>query len=242
MARRLRSGQSVLRKLYVQVLVAVIASLCLAAPSWAAQVVIDDFSGGVLGTRTVNLLPAPGTSTTPPGTFSQSGGVATMTMSGNGNGQGGVELVYNFSATDLTDGYLNRQFFLEFPQIQRSPENPGDTALSISIQVTDSSGTVGYFGTSVSSQSPINIVLNFYCSDGGVCFSPQPDWTSITKVDVTMLFPSSHVDSTTTAVLDIIRTTPSGGAPPSPPNRSSRRAAIRTAPRRSASRLTSAMT
>jgi hypothetical protein len=189
-----------------------------AIPARAASIMVDDFSGNRLGTRTVNLLPAAGTSTTAPGTFTESGGYATMTFGGDGNGQGGVRLTYNFSATDLTSGNTNEQFFLAFASIERSNAQAWETAMNASITVTDSHGTSGTYSTGIASASPFNMVFNFTCSGGGVCFSPNPDWTSITRIVVLLQFPSNYTSgSTTTAILNEIRATPLGGTPPAPP-------------------------
>jgi hypothetical protein len=208
------------RRVLFPLLAAVLFSLASVHPARAATVIIDDFAGNVRGSRTVNLLPPAGTSTTPQGTFVEAGGVATMTMTGNGNGVGGVELIYNFSATDLTDSGNNSQFFLEFTQLERSPGNPWDPAINIQITARDSGGTTGYYSLGTSSQSPFNIVLNFSCppaNPGCPTFTPQPNWTSITRVTAYMTFPSNYTAATTTAVLDVIRATPEGGAPPTPP-------------------------
>jgi hypothetical protein len=190
----------------------------VALPVRAASVMVDDFSGNRLGTRTVNLLPAPGTSTTAQGTFAESGGYATMTFGGDGNGQGGVQLTYNFSATDLTSGNTNEQFFLAFASIERSNAQAWETAMNAAITVTDSHGTSGTYSTGIASASPFNMVFNFNCSGGGVCFSPNPDWTSITRIVVLLQFPGNYISgSTTTAILNEIRATPLGGTPPAPP-------------------------
>ena len=136
-----------------QVLLAVAAvvmvQIAVVVPSHAAgglPVVIDDFNGNTLGTRTVVPLPAPGTSTTAAGTFQQNGdGTATMTMNGHGNGVGGVELDYTpASPVDLTSGGTDTQFFIDFHAIQRLPvQSDGETALNLTVQVTDSRGREG---------------------------------------------------------------------------------------------------
>ncbi len=198
-----------------------VGALALAPSASAATVVIDDFAGSVLGTRTVQTLPEPNTSTTSPGTFSQSGGVGTLIAGGNGNSAAGVRLTYDMPSKDLTSGGLNNQFFLEFADISRGPSPSSySTAANISIAVTSANGVTGSYGTGVNSTNgPYNIVLNMNCSVNPVCFTPQPDFTHVTKVQVSITFPSNYESaSTLTAKLEQIRTTPAGGAVPSAPS------------------------
>ncbi|WP_170207807.1 beta strand repeat-containing protein [Rarobacter incanus] len=196
------------------------AGVVLAPAAQAAAVVIDDFNGSTLGTRNVTALPVPDTSTTAPGTFSQSGGFGTAVMGGNGNGIGGVQLTYDFPAgKDLTSGGLNKQFYLEFQSIQRLP-NPTNysTALTVSISARDTAGTTGTYNTGINSGVGQNVALNLDCSVNSVCFSPQPNFAAINQVTVTLKFPQNKESvSTTTAILDVIRTTPLGGATPDAP-------------------------
>ena len=193
-------------------LIAVSATPAAAAP---APIVIDDFSGTTAGPRTVTPLPRPGESTQAPGTFSESGGVATMTMGGTGNRQGGVELDYTLPHLDLTSLGNNTQFFLVFDSIARSGVDGTVPAVQVSISLTGG-GVTGVYTTAIASTGEFNIVLNFSCSPNPVCFSPQPDFTDVTDVTVTFLYPQSHeaAANTTTIVLDSINTTPTGGAVP----------------------------
>lgn len=220
---RSRRGAPV-QALYVALLLALVTSgQFLAVPRAAAvgaPVVIDDFAGTVLGTRTVTTLPASGTSTTASGTFNQAGGIGTMTMNGNGNGSGGVQLDYAFAPTDLRSGSSNNQFFLQFASIQRTPVgSEGETAANISIQVTDSTNAVSSFNTGVPNVDAFNVVLNFDCSQGGTCFSPAVNFSAIKKVTVLVLYPTNHdATASLTARVDTIRTTPPGGAVPAAPN------------------------
>ena len=163
------------------------------AAAIGAPVMIDDFSGTHGGTRTVTLMPGPGESTTAPGTFRRSGGLATMTMTGNGNRVAGVGLSYAMNNVDLTSAGNNTQFFLEFGSIQRLPvQNLGETAASISIQVTDANGVTGVYNTGISNVIGWNVVLNFNCSPGqSACFSPQPNFTNVTNVTVEVRYPQS---------------------------------------------------
>ena len=88
------------------VVLAIALSLLAVRPAVAAEppVMIDNFAGAVLGTRTVTGLPSPDQATTPPGTFSQTGGVGRIQATGNGNRPGGVQLDYAFPSTDLRAG------------------------------------------------------------------------------------------------------------------------------------------
>ncbi len=189
-----------------------------ASAAVGAPVLIDDF-GGLARGRTVTPLPLPNTSTTRPGTFTESGGLGTLVANGSGNGQGGVQLDYDFPALDLTSGVSNSQFFLEFKSIQRTPEVIGESSILVSIAVTDSTGKTGTFQTGLGNTTNFNVVLNFFCSPGqSACFSPQVNFASVTHIRVSLLYPR-NVDPgrSLTAVLDTIRTTPPGGvAPPAP--------------------------
>ncbi|MGA7148606.1 MAG: putative Ig domain-containing protein, partial [Microbacterium sp.] len=178
---------------------------------------IDDFSGSTAGPRVVTPLPRPGESTQAPGTFAEAGGSATMTMGGSGNRPGGVELGYALPHLDLTSQGNNTQFFLAFSSIARSGVEAWETAAQVSISLTGG-GIVGTYSTAISTTGPFNIVLNFSCVSSPVCFSPQPDFTDVTEVEVTFLYPQSHeaAANTTTIVLDSINTTPTGGTVPPP--------------------------
>ena len=105
---------------------AVALSWLAVGPAVAAEppVMIDNFAGAVLGTRTVTGLPSPDQGTTPPGTFSQSGGVGRVNATGNGNRPGGVQLDYAFPSTDLRAGKADTRFLVEFASIDRQPEPP----------------------------------------------------------------------------------------------------------------------
>jgi Putative Ig domain len=187
-----------------------VATAAPAAAAAGAPVVIDDFSGGVLGTRTVT--PLNGSST-----FSQSGGVGTIVANAPYADSGGIQLDYALpSATDLTSHGNNTQFFLQFNSILRSPADDTNLAAQIGIVLTDSAGHTGSYSTGISSVSPFNIVLNFNCS-GGTCFSGSVDFTKITHVQALIMTPGNYDTHTLTAVLDMIRTTPTGGAVPTPP-------------------------
>jgi hypothetical protein len=201
------------------------AAALVAAPSTPAQavgvpVMIDDFGGHRVGARTVTLLPEPGTATNDPATFDESGGLATMTMDGNGNTAGAVNLDYALDHVDLTSGGSNTQFFLEFGSIQRLPvQAPGEVAASITIRVTDANGVTGTYNTGIANIIGFNVVLNFHCLTGPPCFSPEPDFTNVTGVSVDVRYPTNFDDvGSMVAVLDAIRTTPTGGVVPSAPS------------------------
>jgi hypothetical protein len=188
-----------------------VATAAPAAAAAGAPVVIDDFSGGILGTRTVTALN--GSSS-----FSQSGGVGNITANAPYADSGGIQLDYALpSATDLTSHGNNTQFFLEFNSILRSPADDFNDAATIGIVLTDSSGHTGTYSTGIQSVSPFNIVLNFSCADNSVCFSGSVDFTKITHVQALIMTPGNYDSHTLTAALTMIRTTPTGGAVPTPP-------------------------
>ncbi|HEY4268724.1 MAG TPA: putative Ig domain-containing protein [Galbitalea sp.] len=199
-------------------LLVAIGSIVFTAPAQASgqPIVIDDFGGNVLGTRTVTNLPLANTSTTSTATFAQSDGVATMVSNGDGNSAGGTQLDYAIPTTDLTAAGNNTQFFLEFNSIQRTPEVVGETSAAISITLTDTAGHTGVYSTGVQNTGAFNIVLNFNCS-GGPCFSGNIDFTKVNHVEVSILYPTNQDSGhSLTTVLNTIRTTPTGGAVPDP--------------------------
>ncbi|HEX4445000.1 MAG TPA: putative Ig domain-containing protein [Galbitalea sp.] len=194
-------------------LLVAVGGIFFAAPADAASgvpVVIDDFSGGILGTRTV----------TPNGSasFSQANGVGTVVASSPGTDTGGVALNYALpSATDLTSHGNNTQFFLEFNSIEFAPADNVVESAAISIQLTDSSGHTGNYGTAIEAVAPFNIVLNFNCTINPVCFSGAVDFTRITNIQINVGMEGNDDSHRLTAAIDMIRTTPTGGAIPTPP-------------------------
>jgi hypothetical protein len=68
----------------------------------APAVIIDDFNGNHLGTRSVTLSNNGGT--TPMPSFSEANGVATMRLSGSGNSQTSVQLDYALPSVDSRVG------------------------------------------------------------------------------------------------------------------------------------------
>ncbi len=199
------------------VLAVLVSGLVLMAPaaSAAAPIVIDDFNGNTAGPRTVTLEPT-ANSTTTQATFTQANGLGTMKIFGNGNTAGAVQFDYDLPHLDLTSQGNNTQFFLVFPTINRSDAQPGDTAADISISLTGG-GITGSYSTGIGNTSSFNVVLNFSCSVNPVCFTPQPDFTDVTHVTVTVAYPQNDdPGGTLTAVIDSINTTPTGGAVPPP--------------------------
>ncbi|HEY2644010.1 MAG TPA: putative Ig domain-containing protein [Galbitalea sp.] len=195
----------------VLVIVGGVATAQPAAAASGAPVVIDDFAGGILGTRTINYL---GDSS-----FSQNSatGKATIVAHSPYADTGGVQLNYaEASPIDLTSNGNNTQFFLSFDSIERTPADDINDAAVIGIQLTDSTGKVGNYSTGIQSVAPENIVLNFACVDGPPCFSPVPNFRSITNIQVTVMQEGNYDSHALTAVLTMIRTTPTGGAVPSP--------------------------
>ena len=129
---------SILAVLAAMVLALVAVVTTPASAAIGAPVLIDDFGG---------LAPADGRSRPPPlpeghdlaATFSESGGVATTSLNGDGNGRSMLQLDYDFPALDLTAGVSNTQFFMEFDSITRNPFANTEPSLSVTINVRDSS-------------------------------------------------------------------------------------------------------
>jgi hypothetical protein len=162
-------------------------------------------------TRTVIPLPLPGTSTTPQGTFSQSGGVGTMSMSGVGNGTSGVTLEYTPTAggsVDLTGGGSNGQIFVDFALIDGSAGG-----VTTYMTAHDASGGVAI--------SPADAVGNFFAFNAAFPFTGfqgTVDWTRITRLDITFVYPVTNTGGGSLAVqVNKLWASPISGAPPSPP-------------------------
>ncbi len=199
----------------------VLAGALLSGAAQADFIQIDGFTP-VIGSanRTVTQYPLPSTSTTTNGsTFSESGGKAQLTLGGNGNTAGAVELVYNFSSPiDLTDGGTNDQFFLVMDSITRPEALEGESALQVSINVTGG-GKTGTYSTSIGEvPGGQSLALNFYCDVNPVCFyqGQQPDFSSITQIKVWLAFPTNYATNadTTQVVMDSVYVTPGGGSFP----------------------------
>jgi hypothetical protein len=134
--------------------------------------------------RTVIPLPLPHTSTTPQGTFDESNGVGTMTMSGAGNGDSGVTLEYtptSGGSIDLTGGGSNGQIFIDFAMINGTDPSGVTTYMT----ATDASGNVA--------TSPADAVGNIFAFNAAFPFSGFQgpiDFTHITKLDITFVYPT----------------------------------------------------
>jgi hypothetical protein len=232
--RRPRFGAGVLR--FLVPLVIGLGSLAVSAsPALAIgrPVVIDGFGSSTVAaspfTRAVSALPAPETSTTPQGTFSAGQGVATMTMSGTGNGESGTTLNYtptSSGSVDLTGGGNNNQILVSLGLVNQVPE-PGQptVGVNVSITATDSSG-----GTAV---APLDAIGNFFAFNAAFPFSGfsctndqcattengQLDFAHITSLSITFEYPGSGSGGgSLTVEVNELWATPAGGAPPSVPS------------------------
>ena len=153
------------------------------------------FAGTTFGTRTVNPLPAPHTSTTAPEPSPKTPD-CIMTMGGDGNSAAGVELTSFVSDAGRLDQRRQYSHLLETNGIVRSNDNvPSDLALDVDIKVTNSNGVTGSFSTGISSTYAFDLVLNFYCTDNTVCFSGSPNFSSIKSVSVRFAFPENYIEN-----------------------------------------------
>ncbi|MCG8393431.1 MAG: tandem-95 repeat protein [Pseudomonadales bacterium] len=194
----------------------VLTGLFLSGHAAAANIQIDGFTP-VIGSASRNIAPLPAGTTTNAYSFSESGGQALLTLGGNGNTPGAVELIYNFSSPiDLTDGHTNDQFFMVLDEVIRPAAPDGSSALHVSISVTGG-GQSGTYGTGMGeAPSGHSIALNFYCDVNPVCFSGAPDFTSVTQIKVYLAFPTNYADAGDTSQIrmDSIYVTPGGGSFP----------------------------
>lgn len=200
-----------------------------AAMAVGAPVVVDDFNGTHIGTRTVTQTSSPPNSDPVTATFSESGGSAHITLTGPGNAAGEVDVSYALPAAgfDLTGGDAvngNQQFFTEFASILRNKYN-GSTdvlGLTLSVTVTDKNGSSGTINTGIGNTYAFSPALPFNCGPSvNTCFSKNGpiDFTHITNVKYSFFYPRNHdPGGQLDIVLDRIRATPLGGAPPTDPN------------------------
>ncbi len=209
------------------------------APSASAigtPVVIDGFGSSTAApspfTRAVTALPAPNSSTTPQGTFSASNGLATMTMSGNGNGTAGTELDYtptSGSSVDMTGSGNNTQVLVSFALVNQVPAQgqPVD-GVTVYMSATDSSGgTAIEPSDAVGNYFAFNAAFPFTGPNGFKCANTicsdnehgQLDFTHITHFSITFVYPSQGSGGgSLTVEVNELWATPSGGAPPSSPS------------------------
>jgi large repetitive protein len=202
-----------------------IVGISVPAGAVGVPVIIDNFSGTVLGTRTITPLPLPQTSTTPAGTFAQANAEGTMTMSGQGNGDAGTELDYSVpSGVDLTGAGNNSQLLVDFALVHQIPASGQPTlGVSMSISVTSTNGnscTSGLDG--VGNYFAFNAAFSFSQDFGGgvgSCVGGKAvDWTHIADVNFTFYYPVTQVGGSLTVIVNKLWATPSGGAPPDAPS------------------------
>ncbi|MBV8946134.1 MAG: hypothetical protein JOZ95_12000 [Solirubrobacterales bacterium] len=197
-------------------------ALAGSAKAVGVPITIDSFGNPNVSagpfTRTVIPLPAPHTSTTPQGTFSQSNGVATLTMSGAGNGISGSTLQYTSASgdpVDLTGGGTNAQIFIDFALINQMPaasdfSPPGVTTY---ISATDGNGN-----TAISPSDGVGNAFAFNAAFPFSGFQGTIDWTRITQLAFSFVYPISHTGGGSLEVqVNKLWATPLGGAPPTPP-------------------------
>ncbi|HUA06517.1 MAG TPA: hypothetical protein VMB27_21610 [Solirubrobacteraceae bacterium] len=224
---------------FVVPLIAVIGSAGVLAPSASAigtPVVIDGFGSSTAAPspfkETVTALPLPNTSTTPQGTFSAGNGLATMTMSGDGNGTAGTQLDYtptSGGSVDMTGGGNNTQVLVSFALVNQIPvQGQFATGVNVFMSATDSSG-----GTAI---EPIDAVGNYFAFNAAFPFTGPGgfqctndtcrvneggnlDFTHITHFSITFEYPAQGTGGgSLTVEVNELWATPTGGAPPSAPS------------------------
>jgi hypothetical protein len=201
---------------------AVFVSGAPASATVGVPVVIDGFGNSTLAaspfTRAVTALPVPGTSTTSQGTFSAGNGLATMTMSGAGNGESGTTLTYtptSGGSVDLTSEGSNDQILVDFALVDQIPF-PGQFVDGVDLYMTayDSSG-----GQAI---SPLDSVGNYFAFNAAFPFSGfqgDVDFSHITKIAITFEYPGSGSGGgALTVEVNELWATPAGGVPPSAPS------------------------
>jgi hypothetical protein len=171
----------------------------------ATSVVVDDFAGTVLGTRTVTPLPVTaGVASRAPG-FQQSDGVATVLLPGKGPATTAVQLDYAFDPTDLTVAGANGTLRIQFGGGGTSASSVDRGPVSVSVSITDSAAVTGSYQTTVpAGGAELSVALS--CGSSlRACASPDVDLTKATGL---RLLVSAATSEASTLVLDDVRTTP----------------------------------
>jgi hypothetical protein len=188
-----------------------IGSMPLQAGAAVTSVVIDDFGGTVLGTRTVTPLGATRAVARESPGFAQSDGVATLLVPGKGTTPTGVVLDYAFDPTDLTVGGSNDTLRVAFGS--RGTRRTSIGPVSVSVWITDSAAATGSYRTTVpAGGDDLSIALSCGGSPAA-CVSSDVDLTKATSL---RLLVSAAAGEPTTVVLDDVRTVP-GALPSTPP-------------------------
>jgi hypothetical protein len=186
-------------------------------PAQAALIIIDDFDGIVLGTRSVSLSDSGGTTSMP--SFGESGGVGTIVLPANGNSFSVVELSYNWAVPlDFTDGGINTQLYFEFASVSHNHPDTWRSAGTIQATVTTLVGGVPRndvtFGVGIGQQA--NIVMAYPFS----YFTGTPNWNQVVAIKFAFYSMGTNLAPQPTSVYAInrIRATPDGGSAPIPPS------------------------
>ena len=210
----------------------------LAPAAAAGLVVVDDFSGTTLGTRTVTETPAPkaagpdGTGSGSAGSggtggtsarsaFAQPAGGATVVTLTGGDSPAGVQLDYVFPATDLTSAGADGRVLVALTGIEQSPAAVAPATVTLS--VTDSTGTTGSYATTLPASGAASLAVDLGCAGGassavssdvlGGCLAPAVDPTRATALRLAITDDAADPTTRTTVGLTAIRAEPSvGGA------------------------------
>ncbi|UFU05293.1 putative Ig domain-containing protein [Ruania halotolerans] len=186
------------------------------APSASAigAVVIDDFNGATLGSRTVDLSPAMGG--TQATTFSESGGAGVFSIGGQGTSVGSATLTYAMPGpTDLTEGWTNTRISFPFESIQRTPDDPG-TALSFGVTLVDADGNSDSIFSGIASTTDFDASFPLRCeSAGAVCFEGV-DATRISTVILDLRAPGNLDPHSVSVRLAGLASAPPVGTPTGP--------------------------
>ena len=211
----LRTQENIFRYGFVCLVLFVITLLAV-TPAQAALIVVDDFDGFTIGTRTVTLSNNGGLTAMP--TFSQSGGVGTMWLSADGNSLTSIEFNYSWSTPrDFTDGGINNQFYFEIDSITHTDaSNPFSSAVSVQIVATTLvSGTPTVTNsTGVCFGQGTDVIMTYPFAN----FIGAANFAQVTGLRITFYGKGTQMAGvSSTVVIDRIRGTPEGGAPPFPP-------------------------
>ncbi len=215
------------------VLVGALAQIGPPASAQGTAVVIDSFGNPTVSagpfTRSVSELPPPDTATTPPGTFSVSNDIATMTAQGSGNAAGGTTLTYTPTAggsVDMTSSGNNNQVLVDFSEIDWPQAQPGQNGAIVYSQATDANGCTTYLpADGIGNYFAFNAAFPFsyYSSSSNIAGDPCTfAWTAVTSFSITFSFPQTYSPGTATVQVNRIWATPETASPPSNPSPSVR--------------------
>jgi hypothetical protein len=206
--QRLLAGTSLIRLITLSIFMFLL--LAQVNTTHAALVVIDNFNGFHLGTRTVTLSNNDGLSPMP--ILEETGGQAIMRLHSQGNSGNLIRFTYsNFGVYDFTDGGTNEQLHFEFERVLNSAGGTQGPRVQVSLNTE--------YGNLISSGVGIGLYENevimaypFTAFQGDL-----NGLTAVTGVTIEFHSHGTQSDFYNEITANRIRATPLGGSEPLPP-------------------------